>query len=180
MTTHRKSGVPTLRITQVHSIIGNQERVKRVVTSGLGLGRIGSSVVLPDNPYTRGMIAKAAHIVRFEELPVEARAARADEVHVAVPEAVEKLVEAAVAPAEPTPHRKRAAETPAVAPPEAPSKARPAAKAEPETKAKAEHKAKAEAKPKAEHKGKAEHKAPAKAKPAGQAAHKRTTAKSKE
>jgi len=77
MTTRKKPAKAQVKITQVHSIIGNQERVKRVVTDGLGLGRIGSSVVLPDNPYTRGMIAKAAHIVAFEELAVEAHAVEA-------------------------------------------------------------------------------------------------------
>ena len=73
MTTKRKASKPkaTLRITQVRSQICNQERVKRVLIDGLGLGRIGSSVVLPDNSYTRGMIAKVAHIVRFEEVKSE-------------------------------------------------------------------------------------------------------------
>ena len=108
MTARKKSNVPTLRITQVHSIIGNQERVKRVVTDGLGLGRIGKSVVLPDNSYTRGMIAKAAHIVRFDEVPAEAHAHKAEAAHAAVPEAVEKLVEAAVAPVAKAPRRKKA------------------------------------------------------------------------
>jgi large subunit ribosomal protein L30 len=67
MTAKRKASKATLRITQVRSQICNQERIKRVLIDGLGLGRIGSSVVLPDNSYTRGMIAKVAHIVRFEE-----------------------------------------------------------------------------------------------------------------
>ena len=71
MTRARKESGPMLRITQVHSRIGNQERVVRVLTDGLGLGRIGSSKLLPDNPYTRGMIAKVAHIVRFEEVTPE-------------------------------------------------------------------------------------------------------------
>jgi len=71
MTTKRKAAKATLRITQVRSMICNQERVKKVLTDGLGLGRIGSSVVLPDNGYTRGMIAKVAHIVRFEEVTSE-------------------------------------------------------------------------------------------------------------
>ncbi len=66
MTTRKKAAAAKLRIVQVASGIGNQERVKRVLTDGLGLGRIGSSVVLPDNGYTRGMIAKVAHIVRVE------------------------------------------------------------------------------------------------------------------
>lgn len=66
MTPRRKKDEGKLRITQVRSRIGNQERVVKVLTDGLGLGRIGSSVVLPDNPYTRGMIHKVAHMVRVE------------------------------------------------------------------------------------------------------------------
>ncbi len=66
MTTRKKAVQAKLRIIQVASGIGNQERIKRVLRDGLGLGRIGSSVVLPDNGYTRGMIAKVAHIVRVE------------------------------------------------------------------------------------------------------------------
>jgi large subunit ribosomal protein L30 len=66
MTTRKKAVQAKLRIIQIASGIGNQERVKRVLRDGLGLRRIGSSVVLPDNGYTRGMIAKVAHIVRVE------------------------------------------------------------------------------------------------------------------
>ena len=109
MTTRRKATTATLRITQVHSIIGNQERVKRVVTRGLGLGRIGQTVVLPDNSYTRGMIAKTAHIVTFEEVASPAHAAKPGPA-VQVPDAVEKLVEAAVAVPAKAPRRKKAAE----------------------------------------------------------------------
>lgn len=64
----RKDGQTMLRITQVRSRIGNQARVVRVLTDGLNLGRIGSAVELPDNPYTRGMVAKVAHIVKVEEI----------------------------------------------------------------------------------------------------------------
>ncbi len=71
MTTKRKTSKAKLRITQVHSQIGNQTRIKKVLVDGLGLGRIGASVVLPDNGYTRGMIAKVSHIVRFEEAASE-------------------------------------------------------------------------------------------------------------
>ncbi|MCS7183362.1 MAG: 50S ribosomal protein L30 [Thermoanaerobaculum sp.] len=55
-----------LRITQVRSRIGVPEKVRLVLTRGLGLGRIGKAVVLPDNPYTRGMIAKVPHLVQVE------------------------------------------------------------------------------------------------------------------
>jgi large subunit ribosomal protein L30 len=66
MMTRKKTSKAKVRITQVGSLIGNQTRVKKVLTDGLGLHRIGSSVVRPDNPYTRGMIAKVAHMVRVE------------------------------------------------------------------------------------------------------------------
>jgi len=105
MTTRKKAAKATLRITQVHSIIGNQERVKRVVTDGLGLGRIGRSVVLPDNPYTRGMIAKAAHIVTFVEVAAEAHAAKPE---LNPLEVVEQLA-ASTPEAKPKAPRKRAA-----------------------------------------------------------------------
>ncbi len=103
MTTRKKAAHGRLRITQVASRIGNQERVVRVLTDGLGLGRIGSSVVRPDNPYTRGMIAKVAHIVRFEELAAETRHVKAEELPPVGAAAAE--VEATAAPPEP---RKRA------------------------------------------------------------------------
>ncbi|MDD5564525.1 MAG: 50S ribosomal protein L30 [Thermoanaerobaculaceae bacterium] len=133
MTTRHKATAATLRITQVHSIIGNQERVKRVVTDGLGLGRIGRSVVLPDNSYTRGMIAKAAHIVTFEEVAAQAPAARPAPA-VRVPEAVDKLVESVVAAGDKAPRKKKAvegdaADRPAKAPARAP-RTRAAAKDE--------------------------------------------------
>ncbi len=72
MTPRRKHAQAMLRITQVRSRIGNQERIVRVLTDGLGLGRIGSSVELPDTPATRGMIAKVSHMVRVEELEAKA------------------------------------------------------------------------------------------------------------
>jgi len=136
MTTRRKTGMPRLRITQVHSIIGNQERVKKVVTDGLGLGRIGSSVLLVDNSYTRGMIAKAAHIVKFEEVAAEVESHKGEPLKPAVPEAVERLVEAVVAPIERTPVRKKAADVEAAKPSETAHKAKPAAKPKAEPKAK--------------------------------------------
>ncbi len=109
MTTRRKTTTPTLRVTQVRSIIGNQERVKRVVTRGLGLGRIGQTVVLPDNSYTRGMIAKTAHIVTFAEVAASAHAAKPDNA-VPVPDSVDQLVEAVVAAPAKAPRKKKAVE----------------------------------------------------------------------
>lgn len=57
-----------LRITQVRSRIGVPQKLRVVLTRGLGLGRIGKSVVLPDNPYTRGMVAKVPHLVKVEPI----------------------------------------------------------------------------------------------------------------
>jgi ribosomal protein L30 len=124
MTTHRKAATARLRIVQVHSQIGNQERVKVVLTRGLGLGRIGSSVVLPDNPYTRGMIAKVAHIVSFEELAAEPGAARQEEHPVKAPE-IAPLTEEKVAKPVAPPAPRVAPPAPYVAPP-APRVAPPA------------------------------------------------------
>lgn len=56
-----------LKITQVRSQIGSQGRHKKVL-AGLGLGRIGSSVVRPDHPAIRGMVAKVPHLVSVEEV----------------------------------------------------------------------------------------------------------------
>jgi len=56
-----------LRITQVRSQIGFNGRQGRVL-NGLGLGRIGRSVVRKDDPCIRGMIAKVTHLVAVEEL----------------------------------------------------------------------------------------------------------------
>jgi large subunit ribosomal protein L30 len=56
-----------LRITQVRSQIGTQQR-QRQVLKGLGLGKIGRSVLRPDDPCIRGMVAKIPQLVRVEEV----------------------------------------------------------------------------------------------------------------
>ena len=55
-----------LKITQLKSLIGQKKKVRAVV-SGLGLGRIGRSVVVENTPSFRGMIKKVIHLVRVEE-----------------------------------------------------------------------------------------------------------------
>ena len=65
--TARKKQHQQIRITQVRSQIGAQERHKRVL-AGLGLGRIGRSVVRPDVPSIRGMVNKVPHLVSVEEV----------------------------------------------------------------------------------------------------------------
>lgn len=101
MTPRRKHAQAMVRITQLRSRIGNQARVVRVLTDGLGLGRIGSSVELPDNPCTRGMIAKVVHIVGVEEIPAPVAAKKAHEGHAGAKESdASALVAAAVAEAQ--------------------------------------------------------------------------------
>lgn len=56
-----------LRVTYTKSGIGYALDQKNTVKS-LGLRRMHSSVVLPDSPMVRGMIAKVSHLVRVEEL----------------------------------------------------------------------------------------------------------------
>jgi len=57
-----------LRVTQVRSTISHIER-NRATVRALGLHRIGDTVVVPDNPATRGMVRQVRFLVRVEELP---------------------------------------------------------------------------------------------------------------
>ena len=59
------SGSGELRVTLVRSLIGYPEN-QRVTARGLGLRKINSSVVRPDNPEIRGMINKIIHVVKVE------------------------------------------------------------------------------------------------------------------
>lgn len=54
-----------LKVTLVRSVIGRKWDQKRTVRS-LGLRRVGSSRVVPDNPAIRGMIRKVSHLVAAE------------------------------------------------------------------------------------------------------------------
>ena len=54
-----------LRITLVHSPIGNTERHKATVRA-LGLHRLGQTVEQPDTPTIRGMLSKVNHLVQVE------------------------------------------------------------------------------------------------------------------
>lgn len=55
----------TLKVTLVASPIGQTQR-QRQTLRGLGLTRVGKTVAVRDNPPTRGMIRKVAHLVRVE------------------------------------------------------------------------------------------------------------------
>jgi large subunit ribosomal protein L30 len=61
-----------LKVTLVKSFIGYSKRLRKTL-SAMGLGKVGSCTVLPDNAPVRGMIRKTEHIVKVELLadPVE-------------------------------------------------------------------------------------------------------------
>jgi large subunit ribosomal protein L30 len=56
-----------LKITLVRSQIGIKPK-QRGTLRALGLGKIGSSNVLPDRPEVRGMINRVPHLVNVEEV----------------------------------------------------------------------------------------------------------------
>jgi large subunit ribosomal protein L30 len=56
-----------LSITQIRSLIGSKKDQRRTIRS-LGLRRIRHTVVQPDRPEIRGMIAKISHLVEVREL----------------------------------------------------------------------------------------------------------------
>ena len=56
-----------LQITWTKSAIGYNKDQKATIQA-LGLRRLNQTVVLPDNPTTRGMIGKVEHLVKVEEV----------------------------------------------------------------------------------------------------------------
>ena len=56
-----------LKVTQVRSVIG-RPRPQRDTVRGLGLKRLGDTVVKDDRPEIRGMLFKVSHLVRVEEV----------------------------------------------------------------------------------------------------------------
>ncbi len=64
-----------LRVTQIRSTIGHIAR-NRATIRALGLRGIGDSVVVPDNPATRGMVRQVRFLVTVEELPEPAEEKR--------------------------------------------------------------------------------------------------------
>jgi large subunit ribosomal protein L30 len=55
-----------LKVTQVRGAIGSTRR-QRESLKGLGLRRIGGSVIVQDTDATRGLIRTVAHLVAVEE-----------------------------------------------------------------------------------------------------------------
>lgn len=62
-----------LRITLVRSTIGRPSVQGRTVQA-LGLRKLNSVVVRPDNPSIRGMVNSISHLVKVEELSGDAAA----------------------------------------------------------------------------------------------------------
>ena len=56
-----------IKVTQVRSEIGGSQS-QRDTLRGLGLKRIGDTVVKEDRPEIRGMIRTVTHLVTFEEV----------------------------------------------------------------------------------------------------------------
>ena len=54
-----------LKVTLVRSVIGRPQN-QRDIVKGLGLGRVNSSVVVPDNAAMRGVIRNINHLVDVE------------------------------------------------------------------------------------------------------------------
>jgi large subunit ribosomal protein L30 len=55
-----------VKATLRRSAIGTSPR-QRATLRGLGLTRIGRSVILKDSPAVRGMLAKVSHLVETED-----------------------------------------------------------------------------------------------------------------
>ncbi len=55
-----------LHVTQIKSYIGHPQSIRRTI-KGLGLGRIGRTVVVDNTPSFRGMVKKIIHLVKVEE-----------------------------------------------------------------------------------------------------------------
>jgi large subunit ribosomal protein L30 len=55
----------TIKIKQIKSVIGRPETQCKTLC-GVGLGRIGQIVEVPDNECTRGMIAKVKHLIEVK------------------------------------------------------------------------------------------------------------------
>jgi large subunit ribosomal protein L30 len=54
-----------LKVTLVRSGI-NRPEPHKLTAAKLGLGKLGRTVILPDNPAVRGMIRSISHLVKVE------------------------------------------------------------------------------------------------------------------
>lgn len=56
-----------LKITLRKSPIG-YEKTQKLTVKALGLGKLNSSTIKPDNPQIRGMIRKITHMLEVEQI----------------------------------------------------------------------------------------------------------------
>ena len=61
-----KKAAGMLKVTLVKSTIGSTPYQKKVVEA-LGLGKLNSSVVLPNSPATQGAVNKVYNLLKVEE-----------------------------------------------------------------------------------------------------------------
>lgn len=54
-----------LKITLIKSLIGKKQAHKKNIY-GLGLSKVNSTVILPDNSATRGMVNKVSYLLNVE------------------------------------------------------------------------------------------------------------------
>ena len=66
MTDRQQKTAKMLKVTQVRSAIGGTRR-QRESLKGLGLARVGASVIVQDNAATRGLIRRVEHLVAVEQ-----------------------------------------------------------------------------------------------------------------
>lgn len=56
-----------LKVTLIKSVAHHLPKQRKIVKA-LGLGKVNSTVVLPDNAATRGALLKIAHLISVEEV----------------------------------------------------------------------------------------------------------------
>ena len=61
-----KKATKKIKVTYVKSAIGYNKN-QRLVLESLGLKKLNSSNILPDNPAVRGMVFKIKHLLSVEE-----------------------------------------------------------------------------------------------------------------
>jgi large subunit ribosomal protein L30 len=65
---HKASEDKTIKVTLIKSVYGQLANIRNSV-KGLGLRRIGHSVVVADTPSNRGMVNRASHMLKVEPAP---------------------------------------------------------------------------------------------------------------
>ena len=56
-----------LKVTLIKSVAHRLPKQRKIVKA-LGIGKVNSTVVLPDNAATRGALLKIAHLISVEEV----------------------------------------------------------------------------------------------------------------